>query len=224
MQPVSAMTQEGKAPVVVSGAHADAVSSTVEPDSREAVEEFTYYLGTHSFIPIPDTELAAVTTEAILGMHQSEPRDPLNYTYLVDVSDEREPGFEGREPVGPKVVSSMPLPVPQADAPYESYYDRGGSFGPHNVHHYRNDDRRLRTSDYLFATYFNAGLRVFDISDPYVPVEAGSYLPEDPTERVGSRPKPALVSHFEDIVVDARGYIYCTDANHGLFVLRFDEL
>jgi hypothetical protein len=28
------------------------------------------------------------------------------------------------------------------------------------------------------------------------------------------------VTQFEDVLVDARGYVYCTDKNHGLFVLR----
>jgi sugar lactone lactonase YvrE len=31
----------------------------------------------------------------------------------------------------------------------------------------------------------------------------------------------SLVTQIEDVVVDRRGYIYCTDKNHGLFVLRY---
>lgn len=67
--------------------------------------------------------------------------------------------------------------------------------------------------------YFKAGLHVFDIADPHVPVETGWFVPEDPTERRGTLPS-TLVTQFEDVFVDARGYIYCTDKNHGLFVLR----
>lgn len=32
-----------------------------------------------------------------------------------------------------------------------------------------------------------------------------------------------LVTQFEDVLVDDRGYIFCTDENRGLFVLRFDK-
>ena len=48
----------------------------------------------------------------------------------------------------------------------------------------------------------------------------GFFVPEDPTVRRGPKPADALLSQFEDVIVDARGYIYCTDKNHGLFVLR----
>lgn len=70
-------------------------------------------------------------------------------------------------------------------------------------------------------TWFNAGLRIFDISDPLVPREVGYYVPDDPGQRRGTRPR-SLVTQFEDVIVDARGYIYCTDKNHGLFVLEHD--
>jgi hypothetical protein len=67
--------------------------------------------------------------------------------------------------------------------------------------------------------YFNAGLQIFDVADPFVPVETGWYVPEDARERRGTLPSD-LVTQFEDVLVDARGYVYCTDKNHGLFVLR----
>ena len=44
-------------------------------------------------------------------------------------------------------------------------------------------------------------------------------MPEDPRERRGTLPTD-LVTQFEDVLVDGRGYVYCTDKNHGLFVLR----
>ena len=72
-------------------------------------------------------------------------------------------------------------------------------------------------------SYFNAGLRVFDTSDPYVPEEVGHFVPDDPGKRHGPLPQEALVTQFEDVLVDARGFIYCTDKNHGLFVLRYTE-
>lgn len=181
--------------------------------------------GVHSYIPIPGTDIAAVNSEAILegSPLDHENGDPLGYTFLVDISEERPPDFENTRHHGPRVISSMPLPVPEDDLPYDDYYEKVGRFGPHNQHHPRGEDCRLQTSDYLVMTYFNAGLRIFDISNPTVPREAGYYVPEDPPERMGgSRPRGGLGTQFEDVAVDARGNIYCTDPNRGLMVLGTD--
>ncbi|MDX1744366.1 MAG: hypothetical protein R3324_00375, partial [Halobacteriales archaeon] len=185
------------------------------------------YNGVHSVVPIPGTDLAAVNSEAVNegSPLQREGGDPLGYTFLVDLSEERPPEWEGRTQRGPRVVSAMPLPRPESDAPYRSYYEKPARFGPHNQHHPRGEACRLQTSDYLFMTYFNAGLRVFDITDPAVPVEAGYFVPEDPPERIGgNRPRGDLGTQVEDVAVDARGFIYCTDPNRGLMVLETDLL
>ena len=182
------------------------------------------YNGVHSYIPIPGTDLAAVNSEAILegSPLDHENGDPLGYTFLVDISEERPPGFTDLRHHGPRVVSSMPLPVPEPDAPYDSYYDKPGRFGPHNQHHPRGRECRLQSSDYLVMAYFNAGIRIFDISDPAVPREAGYYVPEDPDEQFGPRPREGVGSQTEDVAVDSRGYVYCSDPNRGLMVLETD--
>lgn len=51
----------------------------------------------------------------------------------MDISDEREPDFEGRTLVGPRVISAMP--IPDSGMVYDSYHDKSGWFGPHNRHH-----------------------------------------------------------------------------------------
>lgn len=183
------------------------------------------WLGVHSAIPIPDTDLLAVNTETIREESSLEGGDSLNFTALVDVSDPTTPAFDVDEPSNPDgmtVLSTMPVPTPEDGLPYDNYHEKPGRYGPHNQAHYRDDGTRLRTSDYLFMTYFNAGLRVFDISDPLAPTEAGYYVPEDPETRIGSRPETGLTTQFEDVVVDKRGYVYCTDKNHGLHVLETD--
>ncbi|MFC5133633.1 MULTISPECIES: LVIVD repeat-containing protein [Haloferacaceae] len=182
------------------------------------------YNGVHSYIPIPGTDLAAINSEAI---HEGYPLDhesgdPLGYTFLVDISDEDQPHFEGTTHHGPRVVSSMPNPIPEPDAPYDSYFDKPGRFGPHNQHHPRGEDCRLHQSNYLVMTYFNAGVRIFDISDPAVPQEAGYFVPSDPEKRYGPRPRNELGSQVEDVAIDSRGYIYCTDPNRGLMIFESD--
>lgn len=186
---------------------------------------FGSFLGTHSFIPLPDTELAALTTESISEESPLEGGEGLNYTALVDISDERPFGYpEGTTAVGPKVLSMVPSPTPESDMPYDNYHEKGGRFGPHNLHHYRDEAIRYKTNDYLIMTWFNAGLRIFDISDPLAPTEAGYWVAENPENKIGHRPSDALVSQFEEVVVDRRGYIYCSDPNHGLVILESDLL
>ncbi len=73
----------------------------------------------------------------------------------------------------------------------------------------------------MYLTWFNAGLRLYDISDPYVPREVAWFLPDDPAERRGLLPKTALVTQSEDVLVDSRGFAYLTDKNHGLHVVRY---
>lgn len=183
------------------------------------------FLGTHSFIPLPDSDLAALSTEAISEESPLENGEGLNYTALVDISDERQFEYpDGTEAVGPKFVSMVPWPTPDADLPYDNYFEKGGRFGPHNLHHYRDESIRYKTNDLLIMTWFNAGLRIFDISDPLAPTEVGHWVAENPETRIGRRPTDELVSQFEEVVVDRRGYIYCTDPNHGLFVLESDLL
>lgn len=180
--------------------------------------------GVHSFIPVPGTDLAAVNSEAIKEGRPTdrEDGDPLGYTFLVDVSEETDPHFVNTDHHGPRVVSSMPLPTPEPHVEYRDYYDKPGRFGPHNQHHPRGEDCRFHSDEYLVMTYFNAGVRIFDISNPAVPREAGYFVPEDPDRRFGPRPSEELGTQVEDVAVDSRGYVYATDPNRGLMVLETD--
>ncbi|MGM0590457.1 MAG: LVIVD repeat-containing protein, partial [Halobacteriota archaeon] len=139
------------------------------------------WLGTHSFIPLPESDIAVVTTESIREVSPLENGEPLNYTALVDIADERAFGFdENKEPTGMKFLSMTPQPRPEEGLPYANYFEKKGRFGPHNLHHHRDDPLRYQSDDVLVMTWFNAGLRIYDISDPLAPTEAGYYVPEDP--------------------------------------------
>ena len=105
---------------------------------------------------------------------------------------------------------------------WADFCEKGGRFGPHNVHmQYANPFVEHR-DDRIYLTYFTAGLRVIDIADPRQPLEVGYFLPPEPTERIGVLPR-TLTSQTEDVLVDARGYIYITDKNEGLWILRSVE-
>jgi hypothetical protein len=74
----------------------------------------------------------------------------------------------------------------------------------------------------IFATYQNAGVRVFDIRDPYRPKDVGALVPPAPTRMIDHRPNRAQVIQSADVFVDAGGLIYSTDYNGGLYILEFN--
>ncbi|MET3521624.1 MULTISPECIES: hypothetical protein [unclassified Mesorhizobium] len=49
------------------------------------------------------------------------------------------------------------------------------------------------------ATYQNAGMRVFDISDPYTPMETGALVPAAPACMVDKRPNRPQVIQSTDV-------------------------
>lgn len=66
--------------------------------------------------------------------------------------------------------------------------------------------------DLTYIPYGAAGLVVLDISDVTAPTPVG---------RLGLQPPEALVLQSEDVLVDTRGYIYLSNKNQGVWILRF---
>jgi hypothetical protein len=126
-----------------------------------------------------------------------------------------------KDPAKPKLVSVLPQPVPPKDAPYTDFCNKGGRFGPHNTNlEYHLPDVE-KQGDLIYLTYFNAGLRIFDVKNPRLPKEVGWFIPPAPAKRHGPLPYDKLVSQTEDVLVDTRGNIYITDKNWGIFILRY---
>lgn len=167
---------------------------------------FSSFIAMHTVIPLPGRDLAVVNTEAIAELSA----EPYNFAGIVDIADDS----------APRLMSLLPPPVPGDDAPYPNFQTRGGRFGPHNQHHHQGSPHLFQSDRVVYLTWFNAGLRVYDIRDPWVPREIAHFLPDDPTERRGLLPRTALVTQSEDVLVDARGYAYVTDKNHGLHIVR----
>lgn len=159
----------------------------------------------HTAVPLPRRKAVVVNSEMI----EERCAGPLNFAGIIDVADEHHP----------RLISVFPVPVPSHDQPFTNYCDKSGWFGPHNQNHAQGSPFVEDRDDRVYLTYFNAGLRVYDISDLRQPREIAHYVPADPVERLGPFPANLAVS-TEDVLVDRRGYIYVTDKNLGLQVLR----
>ena len=164
-------------------------------------------LGVHTVVPLPERKLAVVNSESIA--EGGSKREPLNYAVIVDIADETKP----------RIISWLPVPEPPEGSPYASFHDKPGRFGPHNQHHSQHHPHLLDDPNKVYLAYFNAGLRIYDISNEYRPYETGYFISPDPTERLGPMPSE-LVTQCEEVLVDSRGYIYTTDKNWGVHVFR----
>jgi hypothetical protein len=167
---------------------------------------FLKNIGVHSVLPFPSRGLAVANSESIA----EDCQEPLNHVSIVDIVN----------PAEPVLLAQFPKPVPPTGSPWLDFCDKGGRFGPHNVHHQLANPFVEHRDDRVYLTYFTAGLRIYDIADPRQPVEIGYFLPPEPSQRYGVLPK-TLTSQTEDVLVDARGYIYITDKNEGLWVLQY---
>jgi hypothetical protein len=156
--------------------------------------------GTHNCLPLPDRDLLIVLDEAVLD-HQE---DGLKLIWV----------FDNRRRDNPVSIATFPTPG-EID-----YAAKSGHFGPHNIH--ENRPGSFISSELIFATYQNAGVRVFNIGDPFAPREVGALVPPAPERMMDQRPNRARVIQSADVFVEASGLIYATDYNAGLYVLEFD--
>jgi hypothetical protein len=136
--------------------------------------------GTHTCLPLPGRRLVVVTDEQL----QDGPGAPRRYVRVVDVSD----------PAAPRIRSVCPEPGGEFDALPLRY-------GPHNLH--ENRAGSYRSARLAFVTYFNAGLRVYDLADPERPAEVAWWVPDAPAGQGAAQ--------TNDLFVEAGARVWLTD-------------
>jgi len=157
--------------------------------------------GTHNTLPLLDRDLLVVVEEAVFDNCE----DGVKRNWIFDI----------REPGNPVSIATLPIPD-EID-----YVKKGGQFGPHNIH--ENRPESFQSSEILFITYQNAGMRVYDIKDPFRPSEIGALVPPPPARMMDYRPNRPQVVDTTDVFVDENRLIYCTDSNAGLYIMELDE-
>jgi hypothetical protein len=148
---------------------------------------------THTALPLQRRRLLVVTDEQIHDGCEG----PAHMVRIVDISDHANP-----------VVISI-CPVPEGD-----FCKRGLRFGAHNLH--ENRPGSYRSEHLVFATYFNAGLRVYDLADPNNPEEIGHWIPACPPRQAAAQ--------INDVFVAVDHTVFATDrVNGGVYILKPDQ-
>lgn len=191
------------------------ISDQGHPKALSHVQPFPEKSGgnTHTALPIPKRNLLVVSDECTANYCHEGPK----YVWIYDIKDESKP----------KPISTMPVPKPPSGHGYSTFCEKGDRFGPHCLHENRNNS--MVSENTIYATYCNAGLRVYDIKDPRKPREKGYFIPTDPERIIDPRPYDREFDIFaggskiactQDVYVDDRGYIYLTDTNAGLYIVK----
>ncbi len=151
---------------------------------------------THTLLPLFDRELLVISDETVTNNAEDGPK----LTWVVDARLEQ------------NLVPLSTLPMP----PVEEYRHRGGRFGSHNLHENRPGPA-FRSSELIFATFFNGGLRVFNIADPLRPVEVAHFVPAAPAK------SPVGAIQINDVFVDENRIVYAADrSGGGIYILELE--
>ncbi|MBP2653613.1 MAG: hypothetical protein H6Q73_1182 [Firmicutes bacterium] len=183
----------------------------------------------HSVLPLGDRPYVVVTTEGERsryfandiseGHWKKLTTQPTNIIGIVEITDIK----------NPSLISVFPYPeVPEGYTHGKNFNIVDGvriPFGPHNIFDAFNQSVYKKVDDRVYCCYFNAGLRIYDVSDPFVPKEIAYFMPPDPEDNWFDNEEKNLVpgakvSITEDVLVDDRGYIYFDTFMGGLYIVR----
>jgi hypothetical protein len=152
-------------------------------------------------------DLVALISEETDNHCQGSP----HFGYIVDATRAKGAGAASAGENHPMVISTMQV---AADSGKPDFCTRGTRFGTHSTN---ESFFAPYYGKLLFVAYFNGGLRVFDIRDPYHPQEVAHFIPP-----VNANTRPTIVTingvqqTFFDVStdnaeIDDHGLIYIVD-------------
>jgi len=123
----------------------------------------------HHVVPVNTTDEDNSKLEGlVIGIPESleaDCREPFHTSYVIDVKSQ----------TNPKIIGLFPRPKPHPDAPYKDFAMARGRFSSRMMHHWIAPGKAK--PNIVALSYLNAGVRLYDISDPTEPVEVAYFVP-----------------------------------------------
>ena len=150
---------------------------------------------THTVLPLIERGYLIISDECVRDNGEDWPK----LTWVVDARVES------------NLVPIATLPLPPMDA----FINRGGRYGSHNLHENLPGPCSFRSETLIFGTFFNGGVRAFDLTNPLQPKEAGYFVPAAP------KLAPKGSAQINDVWVDENRIVYAVDRfGGGLYTLE----
>ena len=111
----------------------------------------------HTVLPLFERNLLIVTDEST----ENNAKDWPKLVWILDNRDETHP----------VPIATCPMP------PLDAYKNRGGRFGAHNLFENTPVPTAWHSDQIVIGTFFNGGMRAFDISNAYQPKEVAAFVP-----------------------------------------------
>jgi hypothetical protein len=135
--------------------------------------------------------------------------EPYHHSYIIDVTD----------PTNPRELSTLPIPQPPAEAPYDNFCKKRGRFGVHNPPHLKAPGKA--DPNFTCYTFFNAGLQCYDLSDPKYPFISSYFIPP----QGGDLDVPgSYTRNTDNVFVEWDRKLIWTATDTGLYLLTSPKL
>jgi len=154
---------------------------------------------THTVVPLFSRDLLVISSEAIRDLCEDAPKR----IWTWDMGEETRPS----------PIMSMPDP-----GNISELCRRGGRFGAHNLWENRPGKLAFHTDRFALGSFFNGGVRLYDISDEDEPKEVAYHIPRAPAD------SPAGAIQINHIYWDELGIVYGVDRlAGGLYTFEIDR-
>ncbi|MCP2340891.1 hypothetical protein [Actinomadura rupiterrae] len=124
-----------------------------------------------------------------------------------------------RNPAKPRIVGTLPRPVPPKGSGFADFCQRGGSFGPKRTGYYTSPG--TPPNGLLTYGFYNAGAQFFDVRDPAHPRIVAQFVPQGYSKDV---PDWALGNQTHGVYVEWDRRIVWVMTNDGIYALSSRQL